>query len=277
MVTDDPQKTYSVLVLDMARSHDDDDNRAVDGFASEAAARAYAEARTRASVEELRGDGNSADAIRRLWYLYGEDCLVVGGAYRGSDALDGYIATPADPNTLDWPALTPRVKRFHATLLVANPDNVTVWAGGFLYRYLEPSGATLMRIFRDQALAAFERKGHPAAVLADLHLANLFELLDPPAPPPGLPLRRWRVDVDFVCHDIKFGAHAGGVFLWPEQPGGDALQSMARVLMGDSLALRGDGPDWVDYSEAHTLRVEATDSEPDYPLRPSETPLPPQG
>jgi hypothetical protein len=100
-------ETFAVLVLDMAHTGEDDDGRVIDGFATFEAARAYAEARTRASVEELRSAGQSADQLRSLWHLYGEDCLVLGGGYSGRDHLDAYIANPASEAEADWASLTP--------------------------------------------------------------------------------------------------------------------------------------------------------------------------
>jgi hypothetical protein len=100
-------ESFAVLVLDMAHTGEDDDGRVIDGFASFADARAYAEARMRASVEELRSAGQSADQLRSLWHLYGEDCLVLGGGYSGRDQLDGYIANPAGAAEIDWASLSP--------------------------------------------------------------------------------------------------------------------------------------------------------------------------
>lgn len=98
---------FSVLVLDMAHTGEDDASLTISGFASFEAARAYAEARTRASVEELRADGQTAAELRSLWHLYGEDCLVSGGGFAGRDRLDAYIARPATAGECDWPALAP--------------------------------------------------------------------------------------------------------------------------------------------------------------------------
>jgi hypothetical protein len=100
--------TFAVLVIDMARTGEDDDSRLIDGFASFEAARAYAEARTRATVEELRSPGQSAAELRSLWHIYGEDCLVLSGGFSGRDALDDYIARPASQAERDWPALAPK-------------------------------------------------------------------------------------------------------------------------------------------------------------------------
>ena len=98
---------FAVLVLDMARTGEPDGERLVDGFPTLAAARAYAEARTRASVEELRSAGQSAAALHTLWHLYGEGCLVVGGRFSGRDWLAAYIAEPPSPGQCDWSALAP--------------------------------------------------------------------------------------------------------------------------------------------------------------------------
>lgn len=271
----EPQRTHSVLVLDMARSGDADDGRLVHGFATAAEARRYAEARTRASVEELRGENTTAAELRTLWYLYGEDCLVIDGDYRGSAELQLYIDMPAEAAELDWRMLTPRLKRFHAVLDVTDAAGNSAWTGGFFYRYLRPTPATLSALFRDETREAFARRGHVFAEPATLHVVKLHELFDPPEPPPGLPLGSWRVDLQFVCHDIKYGSHPSGVFAWPERPNGDALDGMARVLVGDSISLRGDSPDNADYAEVLQVRVEPTQAAPDYPPWPAETPLPP--
>lgn len=269
----DDDSTYSVLVLDMARCHDPDGERVVQGFATLEAARAYAETRTRASVEELRGDKTAAE-IRSLWHLYGEDCIVPGDGYRGRDALDLYIAVPAAQAELDWPAMTPRPKRFRTTLLFFDANGESVWTGGVIHRYKRPSRAVLAAIFRANALSAFAAKGIENATLADVHVANLFELFAPPEPQIGKALKRWRIDVDFVCHDVKFGSSSGGVFVWPERPEGGVLQDMLRVLVGDMLAMRGDGPSYVDYSDVLKTTVEETSEEPDYQPWPDETSIP---
>lgn len=267
-------RTFSVLVLDMAHTHDPESEQTVHGFATVEAARAYAEARTRDSVEELRGKGKSPAEIRTLWHLYGEDCIVLGDSYKGREALDLYIAVAAAPEELDWRAMTPKPKRFLVAVLLSNAARNSVWAGGFINRYVRPSKETLMAIFCNDAVAEFRRKGFADAVPRDMHIAKLHQLFDPPQPPPGLPLRNWRVAVDFVCHDIKFGSSHDGVFAWPEQPAGGALDQMVRLLIGDEIALRGDSPENADYSEVLSVKVEETDKPVDYPLSPAETPIP---
>ena len=98
---------FAVLVFDMARTGEADGEHLVGEFPTLAAARAYAEARTRASVEELRAAGQTAAELRALWHIYGEDCVVVGGGFSGRDQLNAYIAEPASPAQCDWAALAP--------------------------------------------------------------------------------------------------------------------------------------------------------------------------
>lgn len=98
---------FSVLVFDMAHTGEPDAECIVPGFGSLAEARAYAEARVRSSVEELRKPGIAADELRSLWFLYGEDCKVLGEGAGATD-IDFYIAVPAAPSECDWPALAPR-------------------------------------------------------------------------------------------------------------------------------------------------------------------------
>ena len=286
MTSADQNGDVSVLVFDMARTGEPDGERLVSGFDGIDAARAYCEARVRSSVEELRSPGRSASDLRSMWHIYGEDCVVIGDAWRGWNQLDRYIAEPATPGQIDWAALAPRPaesrlktaqepapeampsRRFHAAVLVSNAVDESVWVGGFLRLSQKPSVDELMKIYRADAVAAFERKGIGDSTPASVHVAHVFELLSAPHPQAGdeRPLRNWDVGVDFVCHDIKFGATARGVFVWPEQPDAAVAVAMARVLIGDSMAVRGDGPDYVDYTDILATRISETMEAADYPL-----------
>ncbi len=261
-----PERTFAVLVFDMSRTGEPDGERIVDGFATLADARRYAEARVRASVEELRKPGGSAAELRSIWHVYGEDCSVLGDPWRGVDRVDLYIAIPATPDECDWASMTPRRKRFHVVVLVSDAENESVWAGGFLHRFLKPDREELLAIYRDDALAAFVEQGVRHTEPLSLSVAHLFELFDPPRPPVGKPWRRWRVWVRFVCNDVKFGSENGGTFLWPDRPEGDVLKSMARLLVGDRLAVRGSSPDFADYSDVIETTVAETEDEADFSL-----------
>ncbi|MGD9912512.1 MAG: hypothetical protein AB7S80_00410 [Rhizobiaceae bacterium] len=255
----------SVLVFDMSRTGEPDGERVVPGFASVEAARAYAEARVRSSIEELRADGQRPQQLRSLWHLYGEDCSIAGDGWKGREQLDLYIAVPAAPAECNWSQLTPRRRRFHAIVLVADATGEhSAYAGGFLRRFTRPTRDDLFEHFRADAVAAFARQGKPDIVPASASVVHIHALRDPPSPPSGRPLKNWRVDVDFVCHDIKFGSSASGVFAWPEKPAGEALDHMTRLLMSDACALRGDSPDNGDFCDVLRLGVEETADAPHY-------------
>lgn len=269
--------TWSVLVFDMARTGEPDGERRVPGFDSIDKARAYAEARMRSSVEELRSEDASPDAIRRMWFIYGEDCIVLGEP-RGESPLDLYIAVPATPAECDWAALTPRLKRFHCVLMIDNAEGQTAWAGGRFYRYRRSTPATLFALFKADAATSMKERGYADTVPVSIHVAHHFELLDPPRPnrEDRRPMKRWHIAIEFVCHDVKFGGSNAGVFEWPEEPSGNALFEMNRLLMGDMLSIRGDGPGYADYSEVLSCKITETTDAPDYPLEPAETVVPPE-
>ena len=86
-------ESYSVLIIDMAHYMDEEEERTVGGFPDFEAAKAYARNRVRSAVEELRAPGQSPADLRRLWFMFGEDAVVVGGeeSYRGSQDLDEFI------------------------------------------------------------------------------------------------------------------------------------------------------------------------------------------
>ena len=85
-----------------------DGEHIVSGFADLAAARAYAEARVRASVEELRRPGIANSDLRTLWHIYGQDCAVLGDSFWGHERLDWYVANAAPPSACDWTSLAPK-------------------------------------------------------------------------------------------------------------------------------------------------------------------------
>lgn len=262
------QAGYSVIVFDMARTGKSDGERIISGFETLEAATDYAIARVRASVEELRGSAIPADELKRLWTIFGEDCRVLDSPVRAGELVDMFIAAPAQAGECDWPALAPRLRRFRATLLISNANNESVWAGGFFRSTVRLSGRKLLERYAADAKDAFRRQGIAPAEPVDVHVANHFELPDPPQPPAGdaRPLKSWRVTVDFVCHDVKFGSTASGVFAWPDEPAESPLRQMTFLLMADQLAARGDGPDYANYSDVLGVRVAAVDDPPDYPM-----------
>ena len=100
--------TWAVLVMEMGRYQDEEGESMVGGFASFERAREYARRRTRDSLEGLRKTGQTAEELRQLWLLYGEDAMVIGApSYKGFAELDFFIAHPASREECDWRALAP--------------------------------------------------------------------------------------------------------------------------------------------------------------------------
>lgn len=254
---------YSVLVFDMAHTGEPDGERLVKGFRDLETARAYAEARVRSSVEELRKPDVSREQLSRLWHIYGEDCSVLGDSYRGVDRLPDYIGTPATPEQCEWVHLTPPLRRFYVALLFSDATHRSVWLMKFLRHRSRPTRDELFDLFIDDARAALEAKS-PIADPVNVHIVSLFELPDPPLSD-NASQRNWLVKVDFVCHDIKFGATADGVFAWPEKPAETVLDKMVAVVVSDALAMRGDGPSYLDYTDIIAVSIEETTRKPDRP------------
>jgi len=251
---------YSVLVFDMARTGEPDGEHLVRGFRDLETAQAYAQARVRASVEELRKPGIAPAELSSLWHIYGEDCVVVDDGYRGREWLQYYIDEPATPAEIDWKSFEPKTRRFYAALLFSDATQESTWVMRFFRKSWRPKPGDLLDMYGDQARQQLRDKVAGITEPVTVHIASLFELPDPPLPPvdPGKPLRNWRVTVDLVCHDVKFGATTAGIFAWPDEPSGGPLDAMVRVVVADIFAMRGDGPDCVDYTDILSTRVEET-------------------
>ncbi len=85
---------------------DDEGAMLVDGFPSAEFAKEYVQRRMRDSVEELRAADQSREELKELWFVFGEDSLVVGDggsdAYYGLADLDFFIDHPASAAERDW-------------------------------------------------------------------------------------------------------------------------------------------------------------------------------
>lgn len=100
--------TWSVLVIDMFHYMDPEDGeRLVTGFLHPEDAIEYARRRTRSSVEECRPSASDPAALRRAWFMFGEDCIALGTGYKGFAELDEFIVNPATPEEIDWASLEP--------------------------------------------------------------------------------------------------------------------------------------------------------------------------
>ena len=213
----------AVIVIDRTRADAPAGRHLVIGFADRGTAEAYAEARTRASLERLRTHGLSAGELRRLWVQRGEECMLSDGSYLARERIDRYIAEPVTGRCLNWQAFAPdrlgrRPRRFHVTALVIDQRNRSAWVGGFLHAPERPDSDALLRHYRSDALAAFARQGIDNAEPASIYVSQLHELPDAPVPPAGQPLRNWLLEIDFVCHGVAFGVLLDAVFAWPNGP-----------------------------------------------------------
>ncbi len=93
-------KLYSVRIIEMSHYHDPDNERDHDGFPSAELAKEFARRWVRDSLEELRKPGQTAEELREMWFIFGEDAFTEG--YKGSDELDYFIAHPATAEECDW-------------------------------------------------------------------------------------------------------------------------------------------------------------------------------
>ena len=92
--------------MDMFHYQDLEHEMVIEGFPTLEDAVEYARRRTRDSLEEHRRPGQSKEELRKLWWIFGEDVLVVGGNYSGNHELDYFIEHAATrPEECDWMAL----------------------------------------------------------------------------------------------------------------------------------------------------------------------------
>lgn len=101
------QATHSVIVLDMFHYMDAEHEITIFGFTDTQAAREYAKRRTRDSLEQLRPESKTIDELHRLWFSFGEDCLVQGDNYAGAHDIEYFLNHPASSAERDWVSLTP--------------------------------------------------------------------------------------------------------------------------------------------------------------------------
>ena len=93
-------KVYSVRVIEMSHYQDPEGERDYEGFPSVELAREFARRWVRDSLEELRKAGQSAEELREMWFMFGEDAFA--HSYKGSDELAYFIDHPASAQECDW-------------------------------------------------------------------------------------------------------------------------------------------------------------------------------
>jgi hypothetical protein len=80
----------------------------VEGFPTLELAIEFARRWVRSSIENQRKSKQTKEELRKLWYAFGEDAVVLGGDYKGSSELDYFIDHPAKSNEIDWQAIKRR-------------------------------------------------------------------------------------------------------------------------------------------------------------------------
>lgn len=102
-----PRQAYSVLVCDLFNYQVEKEEFVVERFPSLDQAREFARRWVRSSVEDWRGKYRWPEEHRQLWFLFGEDAVVIEDDYAGSDELDLFLAEPASETETDWQATLP--------------------------------------------------------------------------------------------------------------------------------------------------------------------------
>ncbi len=133
------------------------------------------------------------------------------------------------------------------------------YVGGFFTAPEKPTRQQLTEMFAEDAKQQRAARNEPARDPGLVSVIRLFELpAVPHAPDAGEATPHWLLEVNMVCHDVKFGCSAEAVFVWPEEPRGTVLEQMTQVLVADMLALRGSEPDYAEVTEVVSRKVSRT-------------------
>jgi hypothetical protein len=247
----------AVTVLNMANANGHAER--IDGFPTPGFASEYARRRTRASLELLRQPGTDAAELKRLWSEAGEECCVADESYCASSELVRFITEPARGYDCDWWSLDPTLPhRYFLRAYLQDEDGHTAWLETFHTALTKPTDEDVLQLCAKEAAAEFAKQGYDDARPTKATISSLFEMPSVPRPPAPDSCPHWKIDLDFVCHDVKFGASASGVFAWPREPTGAFLDNFAWLLVDDTLSVRGDGPGFAAWSEIGTPTVELT-------------------
>lgn len=77
----------------------------IKGFPTLELAIEFARRWVRSSLENQRKSKQTKAELKKMWYSFGEDAVVLGGDYKGSSELDFFIDHPAKSKELDWQAI----------------------------------------------------------------------------------------------------------------------------------------------------------------------------
>jgi hypothetical protein len=100
---------YSILIIDMYHSYDPDEDYVAAFFPTFALAREYARRFVRSQIEEMRKKESDPVKLRRGWYGFGEDALVLGGSenerYAAAGEIGYFISHPATADEVDFQSI----------------------------------------------------------------------------------------------------------------------------------------------------------------------------
>lgn len=102
---------YTVHIFDLSSDTDDKVVEIIDGFYNEEHATVFAHAYVRASVENCRIPGVSAQEVLDAWSAFGEDAKVIKkeeNVWNSSDEIMSFVENEATPMECDWRSLDPR-------------------------------------------------------------------------------------------------------------------------------------------------------------------------
>ena len=95
------KKNYSVKIVD--KFHNDaSEDYTIHGFSTKELAIEYARRWVRSTLEEQRKPNQSKEELRRMWFIFGEDAIVIDVGYAGSSELDFFIDNQATSEECDW-------------------------------------------------------------------------------------------------------------------------------------------------------------------------------
>lgn len=98
------KKFYAVLIIDNFHL-DPEHDYVIDGFPTLELAIEFARRWVRSSLEYFRKPNRLKEELSKMWYMFGEDAVVLGGDYHGSSELDFFIEHPATPEERDWQSI----------------------------------------------------------------------------------------------------------------------------------------------------------------------------
>jgi len=95
------EKAYSVKIVDKFH-HDASEDYIIHGFPTKELAIEFARRRVRSTLEEQRKPNQPKEELRKMWFTFGEDVVVIGAGYAGSSELDFFIDNPATSEECNW-------------------------------------------------------------------------------------------------------------------------------------------------------------------------------